>query len=58
MAAPQVAGTVALIRDVDPDTNARQVEDAIKQGADLVEGRNDPDLGAGRLNASDALEDL
>lgn len=58
MAAPQVAGTVALIRDVDPDTNARQVEDAIKRGADLVEGRNDPDLGAGRLNASDALEDL
>lgn len=56
MAAPQVAGTAALVRETDPNMNANQVENAIKQGADLVRGRNDPELGAGRLNAHDALE--
>lgn len=56
MAAPQVTGTAALVRETDPAMNANQVENAIKQGADLVGGRNDPELGAGRLNAHDALE--
>jgi subtilisin family serine protease len=56
MAAPQVAGTAALVRAEHPGANARQVENAIKQGADLVRGRSDPDLGAGRLNANDALD--
>lgn len=56
MAAPQVTGTAALIREVAPNTNAKQVEQAIEQGADLVPGKNDPELGAGRLNADSALE--
>lgn len=49
MAAPQVTGTAAPVRDpaVKPDANAKQVEDAIKAGADLVTGRDDEDLGAG-----------
>lgn len=55
MAAPQVAGTAALVREVAPDSTPRQVEQAIEQGADLVRGKNDPELGAGRLNVADAL---
>ncbi|WP_336362028.1 S8 family peptidase [Halalkalicoccus salilacus] len=58
MAAPQVTGTAALVREVAPDANARQVEQAIKNGADLVDGQSDDDLGAGRLNAADALDEL
>lgn len=56
MAAPQVTGAVALVRETAPDANARQVEQAIKHGADLVDGQSDDDLGAGRLNAADALD--
>ncbi|MFC4542085.1 S8 family serine peptidase [Halosolutus amylolyticus] len=56
MAAPQVTGTVGLVRERYPDTTAKQVEKYIKQGADLVSGNSDPDLGAGRLNAKDALD--
>lgn len=56
MAAPQVTGTAALIRKVGPDLNADQVETAIERGAEPGEGRNDPELGAGQLNAHDALE--
>lgn len=55
IAAPQVTGTAALVREV-ARSERRQVETAIERGADLVEGRNDPELGAGRLNAHDALE--
>lgn len=56
MAAPQVAGAAALVREVSPNSTAKQVESALKDGADLVEGQNDDELGAGRLNAADALE--
>lgn len=56
MAAPQVTGTAALVREVAPNSTPRQVERAIKDGADLVEGENDPELGAGRLNAAGALD--
>lgn len=58
MAAPQVSGTAALVRENAHHLNANQVENVIKQGANLVQGRNDPDLGAGRLNANDALDRL
>lgn len=58
MAAPQVSGTVALVRDKNPGTNANQVENVIKQGADLVEGKGDSELGAGRLNVNAALEEM
>lgn len=56
MAAPQVAGLVALVRELDPDANANQVERAIKQGAELANGRSDPELGAGRINALRTVE--
>jgi subtilisin family serine protease len=56
MAAPQVTGTAGLVRDVDPDATAERVERVIKDGADLVEGDNDEELGAGRLNAADATD--
>lgn len=57
MAAPQVAGAAALVREMQPNANARQVEKAIKQGADLARGRNDPHLGAGRLNALNTVQE-
>ncbi|SEW13690.1 S8 family peptidase [Natrinema salifodinae] len=56
MAAPQVTGTAALVRERRPDAPANRVERAIAAGADLVDGGGDPDLGAGRLNANDALD--
>lgn len=56
MAAPQVTGVAALVRERRPDATARQVERDIKAGADLVDGNGDSDLGAGRLNAKDALD--
>lgn len=51
MAAPQVAGLAALVRELDPDANANQVEQAIKHGAEGTNGKSDPGLAAGRLNA-------
>lgn len=55
MAAPQVTGAAALVREVAPDATPKQVQEAIESGADLVAGKSDPELGAGRLNAADAL---
>ena len=56
MAAPQVTGLVGLVRELDSDANAKQVESAIKQGADGTNGRSDPALGAGRINALNTVE--
>lgn len=56
MAAPQVAGLAGLIRDIKPATNANQVESDIKHGAELVTGRNSPELGAGRINVLNTVE--
>lgn len=56
MAAPQVAGLVGLVRDLAPAMNANQVEQAIKHGADGVNGNNSPEFGAGRLNALETVE--
>lgn len=58
MAAPQVTGTVGLIRELHPDAEPKKVQQAIEQGAEGVNGKNDPDLGAGRLNANGALDAL
>ena len=58
MAAPQVSGLVALVRELEPDTTARQVEQAIKHGADHVQGENDSELGAGRINAAETVDRL
>lgn len=58
MAAPQVAGLVALVRELDPSANATKVESAIKKGAEGANGRSDPALGAGRINALNTVERL
>ena len=56
MSASQVAGLAALVREVAPDASERQVESAIKYGAESATGRSDPDLGAGRINALNTVE--
>lgn len=57
MAAPQVTGLVGLVRELDPDTNANQVENVIERGAE-GSGRGDPETGAGRINARRTVESL
>lgn len=57
MAAPQVAGLVGLVRELDPGANPNQVENVIERGAE-GSGRGDPDTGAGRINALDTVESL
>jgi subtilisin family serine protease len=56
MAAPQVTGTVGLVRSQSPDATTKKVEKAIQEGAEGVNGQSSPDLGAGRLNADKALD--
>ncbi|MEF8886296.1 MAG: S8 family serine peptidase [Haloarculaceae archaeon] len=56
MAAPQVAGLTALVRELDPRASARRVESEIKLGAEGSAGRSSPDLGAGRINALNTVE--
>ncbi|WP_455429879.1 S8 family serine peptidase [Natronococcus zhouii] len=58
MAAPQVAGLAALVRELEPDFSARYVENAIKRGAEGGDGQSDDELGAGRTNALDVVESL
>jgi subtilisin family serine protease len=56
MAAPQVAGLVSLVRELDAEMNANQVESAIAHGAELARGRSSPELGAGRINVLNTVE--
>ncbi|WP_137286394.1 S8 family peptidase [Halorussus salinisoli] len=56
MAAPQVTGTVGLVRSQSPDASTEKVEQAIRDGAEGVNGQSSADLGAGRLNADQALD--
>lgn len=58
MAAPQVTGLAALVRELAPDANARQVRDAIAHGAEGAAGRSDPELGVGRVNALRTVEQV
>ena len=58
MAAPQVTGLVGLVRELQPDASANQVEMLIKQGAEEATGHSDSELGAGRINASNTVERL
>lgn len=55
MAAPQVAGAVALLREAAPEANINRIQKAIEHGAETVPGEGSPDLGAGRLNCYNAL---
>lgn len=55
MAAPQVAGTVALIRDVAPELPGRRVERILAETAASVPGEDRTAVGAGRLDAAGAV---
>ncbi|WP_435152100.1 S8 family peptidase [Haladaptatus sp. DFWS20] len=55
MAAPQVAGLVALIREVNPDLNAKQVQSIIENTARFSNGKGDADIGAGVIYPPDAV---
>ncbi|SEO39984.1 Subtilase family protein [Halogranum amylolyticum] len=58
MAAPQVTGVAALVREAAPDTTVKQVERAIQQGATGANGQGSTDVGAGVLDAAGALDSL
>ncbi|WP_336135770.1 S8 family serine peptidase [Natronomonas amylolytica] len=55
MAAPQVAGAAALVKSVNPDYTANQVESALKRAADVPDGYDKAYYGSGFLNIVDAL---
>lgn len=55
MSAPQVTGTAALVRSIEPDAHVNEVEKAILKGADGENGRGDTELGAGRLSVLDTV---
>ncbi|MFC4357224.1 S8 family serine peptidase [Halobium salinum] len=55
MAAPQVAGLVALVREVNPDLNAKQVQSIVQNTARYSKGKSSADLGAGVVYAPDAV---
>jgi lantibiotic leader peptide-processing serine protease len=56
MAAPQVAGLAALVRELEPGANPQQLLKAIRQGAEGEAGGGDPEFGAGRANALQTVE--
>jgi subtilisin family serine protease len=58
MAAPQVAGLAALVRELEPNANASQVEQAIQKGAEFANGKSDSEFGAGVINALNTVERL
>ncbi|WP_276273712.1 S8 family peptidase [Haloarcula litorea] len=55
MAAPQVAGAVALLRSEYPDLNANQVASRLRRVAEVPDGYDKSYYGAGYLNVVDAL---
>ena len=57
MAAPQVAGLVALVREVNPDLSAKQVQSVIENSARFSNGKGSADVGAGVIYAPGALEE-
>ena len=57
MAAPQVAGAAALVRSVDPDLNANDVEATLKDAASVPEGYDKAYYGAGFIDVLGALRD-
>ncbi len=57
MAAPHVAGIVALILDANPNLTPAQVKGIIEGTADLMPGYEAWEVGAGFVNAYDAVAD-
>lgn len=58
LASPITAGIAALVAEIDPDLPPRRVERAIKKGAEISNGQNDPELGAGRVNAANTVQEV
>ncbi len=58
MASPQVAGLAGLVRELSPTSTSQQIEGVIKRNAEVSNGRSDPELGAGRINALKTVESL
>ncbi|WP_266081136.1 S8 family peptidase [Haladaptatus caseinilyticus] len=58
MASPQVAGLVSLVRELSPTLKPNRIEGVIKRNAEGSNGRSDPELGAGRINALQTVESL
>ncbi|WP_306059827.1 S8 family peptidase [Natronococcus wangiae] len=56
MAAPQVSGLAALVREREPSASTNRVESAIAHGAESTNGRGDRELGAGRINALQTVD--
>ena len=56
MAAPQVTGAAGLVRAANPGATPKQVEQAIRDGADGASGNSSAEVGAGRLDAAAALD--
>lgn len=56
MAAPQVAGAVALVRSRDPDLNANQVRKRLRNTADVPDEFDKTYYGAGELDTYEALK--
>jgi subtilisin family serine protease len=55
MAAPNVAGAVALVKSANPNYNANRVESALERAADVPDGYDKTYYGGGFLNVVDAL---
>lgn len=55
-AAPQVAGVIALVRDVAPAMAAQRIEQLVVETADPLPGASRGELGGGRTNAARAVE--
>lgn len=55
MAAPQVAGAVAIYRSLYPDSESDEVEAALEKAADVPDGYDKSFYGSGFLNVLDAL---
>ena len=58
MAAPHVAGIVALILEVDPTLSPLEVKDLLQQSATPMNGYEAWEVGAGYVNAYDAIKAL
>jgi subtilisin family serine protease len=55
MAAPQVAGLVALVREVAPGLSAKKAQNVIERTARFSNGKSSPTIGAGVVYAPDAV---
>ena len=51
-----MAGIVALVREVTPEIGSMEVGELIARTADEIPGESRAELGAGRVNAAQAVE--